>query len=58
MADPKLYARREATEYLVGHALPGVDASYIDPDQALHLSPAVALVPPFTIDVSSARMTA
>ncbi len=50
--------RREATEYLVGHALPGVDASYIDPEQALHLRAAVALVPPLNVPVLAARQQA
>lgn len=44
-----LGVKREATEYLVGHALPGLDASYIDPEQALHLTAAVSLVPAFAM---------
>lgn len=40
-----LGASREASEYLVGHALPGLDASYIDVDQVFKLPEAVALVP-------------
>jgi integrase len=40
---------REATEYLVGHSMPGLDASYIDPDQALHLPAAVARVPAIAV---------
>jgi integrase len=40
---------REATEYLVGHALPGLDASYIEPIRALRLEEAVQAVPPFEV---------
>lgn len=38
-------ARREATEYLVGHAMKGQDASYIEAERAWGLAAAVALVP-------------
>jgi integrase len=41
--------KREATEYLVGHALPGLDASYIEPIRAFRLVEAVAKVPPFEV---------
>jgi integrase len=46
---------REATEYLVGHAMPGLDANYIDPDQALHLTAAVAKVPAMAVAPSLGR---
>lgn len=47
---------RDATEYLVGHAMPGVDVSYIDPEQVYHLVAAVAQVPGMA--VASARIRA
>ena len=37
---------RELTEYLVGHAMPGVDIHYIDPLQAMPLTQALNRLPP------------
>jgi integrase len=46
---------REATEYLVGHAMPGLDASYIDPWRAYGLLDAVAKVPAMDVPAMERR---
>lgn len=40
---------RDATEFLVGHAMPGVDVSYIDPWRSYGLVEAVAKVPSMNV---------
>lgn len=44
----ELGAKDTAVEYLVGHVMPGVQASYVDP-RSLQLKEAIRLVPPIKI---------